>query len=120
VQVIGNIFQGISAENIHSLGSNTDLRVIGNISDDASLTQTAGEIWRDNVWGTVFDRNYGSAAIVSGGTIAHGLRTTPTSYGVQPISATPTGIYVSAVSATTMTVTFTGGGTQTFKWWAEV
>jgi len=88
------------------------------IGTHASGSPTS-ESWSDNTPSTRDNRHYGSAAVATGGTIAHTLRATPTSWGVQPITGTATGIFVTA-DATNLTVTFGGGGTQTFKWWAEI
>jgi hypothetical protein len=65
------------------------------------------------------DRKFGSAAVSTGGTIAHGLRAAPSAWGVQQIVTGLSNIYVTA-DATNLTVNFTGGGSQTFKWWAEI
>lgn len=60
-----------------------------------------------------------SAAIATGGTIAHGLATTPTIVQVNAAEAGPTDITIS-VDATNITVNFGGGGNKTFFWYARV
>jgi hypothetical protein len=70
------------------------------------------------------DRAGGVVSVADGGTISHGLATTPTRYGA---TTTTTGEFVSitAVSSTTLTVAIkkhdnTAGTTQNIAWWAEV
>jgi parallel beta-helix repeat protein len=73
---------------------------------------------RDNI-GYVSENGGTSAAIASGGTIAHGLAAAPTVYNVIPAEAGPTDWYVSA-DATNLTVTFSGGGNKAFRWYAAI
>jgi len=59
-----------------------------------------------------------SAAISSGGTIAHGLEGTPTIFSAVP-TATASDVQVTA-DATNLTVTFGGGGSVAFSWRAAM
>lgn len=76
----------------------------------------------DGGTGNTFTNNKGyvnenggtSAAISSGGTIAHGLAGTPTMFSATPTSAA-TDVVVTA-GATNLTVTFGGGGSVAFAW----
>jgi hypothetical protein len=59
-----------------------------------------------------------SSAILSGGTIAHGLAGTPTVFSATP-TASATDVVVTA-NATNLTVTFGGGGSVAFAWQAAL
>ena len=59
-----------------------------------------------------------SAAIASGATIAHGLIATPDYVSITAIDTGVTDIYVSA-GAANIAVTFTGGGSHQFYWYAR-
>ena len=59
-----------------------------------------------------------SAAITTGGTIAHGLPGTPTIFSAVPTGAA-TDVYVTA-NATNLIVTFGGGGSVAFSWRAAM
>lgn len=64
-------------------------------------------------------RNGGtSGAIATGGTIAHGLGTTPSKISVTAAESGPTDLYAT-IDATNITVNFGGGGNKTFHWTAE-
>ena len=74
-----------------------------------------------NITGVPFRmQNQGtSAAIASGGTIAHGLRYTPTEITVTPADTGVTDFYATA-DGTNITVTYSGGGTHAFNWKAGI
>lgn len=68
----------------------------------------------------VTTRNGGvSAAIASGGTIAHGLIATPAVIQITPADYGPIYYYATA-NSTNITVTYSGGGTHAFNWFASV
>lgn len=60
-----------------------------------------------------------TGAIASGATVTHGMFAAPTQVALTPISAA-VACAVTARSSTTFTVTFGGGGTQTFDWQAAI
>lgn len=60
-----------------------------------------------------------TGAIASGATVSHGLLTTPTQVVITCTSAAVS-YAVTAKTTTTFTITFTGGGTQTFDWDAKI
>jgi len=78
-----------------------------------------GTTWEnDNVVKTFsFGR---SGAIASGSAILHGLAFTPTAVLVTPAETGPTDVVVSAVSGSSFTVAFGGGGSKQFYWQARV
>lgn len=101
-KVLDNNLNGISGTKVSNAGS--------------------GTIFRNNT-GYVSE-NKGVTSVADGGTIAHGLATTPTKYGA---TASVAGEFVSitAVGATTLTVAIkkhdnTAGTTQNVAWWAEL
>lgn len=80
---------------------------------------------RNNIGGNIgyVNENEGVTSVADGGTIAHGLATTPTRYGAV---TTTSGEFVSitAVSSTTLTVAIkthagAAGTTQNIAWWAK-
>jgi hypothetical protein len=117
--ITDNLIRNVDSNNIRTVATNTGMLVARNRSDDTDFTRAAGEMWRDNIWGTTQSRNFGSAAITTGSTIAHGLVTTPTAWGATFIITGMSNLFITA-DATNLTVNWTGGGTQTVKWWAEV
>jgi hypothetical protein len=60
-----------------------------------------------------------TGAIASGATVTHGMFAAPTQVALTPISAAVV-CAVTARSSTTFTVTFGGGGTQSFDWQAAI
>jgi hypothetical protein len=78
----------------------------------------ANDIIKNNV-GYVSENAGTSAAISTGGSIAHGLAKTPTFASVTPAEAGPTDV-TATVNATNITVTFGGGGSKTFFWSARI
>lgn len=60
-----------------------------------------------------------TAAIASGATVTHGLSLTPTVVTLTRATSGGADAYVSAISSTTFSVTFTGGGTTEFYWEAR-
>lgn len=81
---------------------------------DASATY-----YLSNNSGTVTNSGGLSSAISSGGTIAHGLFTTPSIVNLSSADAGVTSIFWSA-DATNITVSYSGGGTHAFHWEAKV
>lgn len=110
------------ANGIFETGINNDNNVIiNNIIQGATAPITrvgANTVVRGNK-GYVTENGGTSAAIATGGTIAHGLEETPTIVQVNAAEAGPTDITIS-VDATNITVNFGGGGNKTFFWSARV
>lgn len=79
----------------------------------------SGTIWENDSVVRTFASGK-STAIATGGTIAHGLAFAPTAVQVTPAEAGPTDVVVSAVSGSTLTVGFGGGGSKQFYWEARV
>lgn len=79
-----------------------------------SVTPTSAVI-RDNV-GYVTNASGTAATVSTGGTIAHSLSETPTTWTVYATDGTALG---SSVDGTNITVTFGGGGTKTVNWTAN-
>lgn len=88
----------------------------------AGVTLTDGALTLDGVAqsGPV---TFGSASVISGGRIAHGLGTTPTSIIITPFQAAADGTFtqtlsISATNATSFTVNIsTGSVTTTVAYW---
>jgi hypothetical protein len=73
------------------------------------------------MFGSYLTENGGtSGAISTGGVIAHGLGTTPSVFGVTPVSSSSVTQWNVTADATKLTVTFGGGGSSTFVWFARV
>lgn len=94
---------------------NNDCR--GNDVADFNVNGTNNKI-RDNV-GYVSENSGTSAAIATGGTIAHGLAAAPAYVSVTPAEAGPTDVTATS-DATNITVTFGGGGNKTFYWSSRI
>lgn len=113
--------QGVHAESTAS----TAVYVRRNkVDNDIAFTKNAGDIHELNEWSTKRQWNKGAAASTAdGGTITHGLITTPTSVRCSGSVANEF-ISVTAVAATTFTVAIkkhdsTAGTSQTVYWEAE-
>lgn len=81
----------------------------------------SGNVVKNNIGYVSRNSGITASTIVSGGTIAHGLAGIPASYQITPAT---TGITaqaaVTATSATTLTVTWTGTTNVTFAWSANL
>ena len=71
-----------------------------------------------NVVGWITENSGTSAAIASGATIAHGLVAAPTFVSIGTMDTGITNLYWTA-DGTNITVTYAGGGTHTFYWYAR-
>lgn len=113
--------QGVHAE---STASTKVLVRRNRVDNDIAFTKNSGDIHELNEWNTKRQWNKGAAASTAdGGTIAHGLITTPTSVRCSGSVANEF-ISVTAVAATTFTVAIkkhdsTAGTSQTVYWEAE-
>jgi len=78
-----------------------------------------------NIWGTLYDTNYGAtASIADGGTITHSINGTPTLVTATGSVASEI-VTVTAIGSTTFTVAIkqddgTAGTSQTIYWRANV
>jgi hypothetical protein len=113
--------QGVHAESTAS----TAVYVRRNkLDNDVAFTKNAGDIHEFNEWNTKRQWNKGAAASTAdGGTITHGLITTPTSVRCVGSVANEF-VSVTATSSTTFTVAIkkhdsTAGTSQTIYWEAE-
>jgi len=128
--IVGNVIADVSAdyadEPLMAFGilvagaMNSSSVIVGNMISGA----TNQSIWQTNCTvahnvGWVTENSGITEAIASGATVNHGLASTPTSVIVTASETGLTDIYVSAVAATTFTITYAGGGTHVFYWYAE-
>lgn len=97
--------------------ANNDLESGGQTANASGITNSNVR-WRQNL-GYLSEARGASAAISTGGTIAHGLATTPTSFSATPKTSGATDVWMTA-DATNLTVNFGGGGSHSFAWRAEV
>lgn len=123
VLVERNNISSISSSNIRSSGTNTNVRIRHNASDDTLYSFTA-DLQEGNLWGTKKDRDKGGTSVADGGTIPHNCAAAPTSIRVTGSVASQM-VSVTAVSATNFTVAIktdagVAGTTQTVYWEAEV
>jgi hypothetical protein len=61
-----------------------------------------------------------TSAIPTGTVIQHGMGFTPTAILLTKQDAGPTDVFPSALTATSFTINFSGGGSHVFGWSAEV
>lgn len=107
-----------------SLGSGVDSiivtgnNLVGSVTNDINDLGSTNCIIRNNT-GYLTESSGTSAAIATGGTIAHGLSATPTVVNLTSTDTGVTAIYWSA-DATNITVNYTGGGSHAFHWEAKV
>lgn len=91
--------------------------------NNVALTKNAGDIHLDNEWDTKRQRATGATSVADGGTITHGLLTTPTSVRVTG-SVSGEFVSVTALSSTTFTVAIkthaNGAGTTQTVYWEAV
>lgn len=122
VQVLDNQLIQCTGNCVWISTNPTNVTLIGNMSDtDNELVQGTGTVARTrNIWAGTKDTNSGVTSVANGGTIAHGLTAAPTRYGLTPTAAGRQ-VAVTAVSATTLTISLTGAvGAENVAWWAEV
>jgi len=106
--------------------SNTTSKIVVDATSDyvsfrgMTLAVNSLDISGTNFWVETTEfksANSGSASLATGATVSHGLVGTPTS--VVLTMSVSEDVWATALGATTFTVNFDGGGTQTVYWYAE-
>lgn len=104
-------------------GTVTNVSVLDNDFSRATSSVFTGSIPSDTRIrgnkGYVSENGGITASINTGSAFAHGLAATPTIFFAVPISSGPTDVSVAA-DATNLTLTFGGGGSSTFSWYAAI
>lgn len=115
-----------SSQGVHAEYTASTKVVVRNcrVDNDVAFTKNSGDVIEDIEYNTKRQRVTGSATVADGGTITHGLITTPTRVNVQG-SVSGEFISVTAVGATTATLAIkkhdnTAGTSQTVYYEMEV